>query len=121
MCETLANGGAGGSPLGDEALAAAAARAWYSIPMRTTTCWRPWQRRSTSGRPSTSTGSKAKTPCSMGPATGLRPVLNGLDGADLERFLAVYRERLRAAYPRRPDGYTVYPFRRLFLVATRRD
>ncbi len=28
MCETLANGGAGGSPLGDEALAAAAAREW---------------------------------------------------------------------------------------------
>ena len=52
-------------------------------------------------------------------ATGLRPVLSGLDGVDLERFIEVYRERLRAAYPRRADGYTVYPFRRLFLVATR--
>ena len=53
-------------------------------------------------------------------ATGLRPVLNGLAGADLERFLEVYRERLREAYPRRADGSTLYPFPRLFLTATRR-
>ena len=40
-----------------------------------------------------------------------------LDETDREAFLAVYRERLRAAYPRRPDGHTLYPFRRLFMVA----
>ena len=49
--------------------------------------------------------------------TGLRPVLNGLGDADREAFLAVYRDRLRALFPRRPDGHTLYPFRRLFVVA----
>ena len=52
--------------------------------------------------------------------TGLRPILNGLEGAERERFIEVYRERLRAVYPRRPGGYTLYPFRRLFMVVTRR-
>lgn len=51
--------------------------------------------------------------------TGLRPILNGLEGEERERFLARYRERLRGAYPRRADGRTLYPFRRLFFVATR--
>ena len=32
-------------------------------------------------------------------------------------FLAAYRGRLRAAYPRHPDGYTLFPFQRIFLVA----
>lgn len=50
-------------------------------------------------------------------ATGLRPVLNGLFGDDLSRFLDAYRPALRAAYPRRRDGATLYPFRRLFIVA----
>ena len=30
-----------------------------------------------------------------------------------------YRQALRDAYPRRRDGSTVYPFRRLFIVAVR--
>ncbi len=51
-------------------------------------------------------------------ATGLRPVLNGLKGAERERFLEIYRRRLREAYPRRADGKTLYPFPRLFIVAT---
>ena len=51
--------------------------------------------------------------------TGLRPILNGLTGDDRTRFLEVYRRALRKAYPRRPDGATVYPFRRLFIVAIR--
>ena len=51
-------------------------------------------------------------------ATGLRPILNGLGDADRERFVEVYRERLRAAYPRRTGGHTLYPFRRLFMVVT---
>lgn len=51
--------------------------------------------------------------------TGLRPVLDGLKGADLDRFIQTYRDRLREAYPRRPDGRTVYPFPRLFIVARR--
>ena len=51
--------------------------------------------------------------------TGLRPVLDGLKGADLDRFIATYRQRLSEAYPRRPDGRTVDPFPRLFIVARR--
>ena len=51
--------------------------------------------------------------------TGLRPILNGLAGEERERFLARYRPALREAYPRRPDGTTLYPFARLFIVAVR--
>lgn len=51
-------------------------------------------------------------------STGLRPVLNGLGGAERDTFLAEYAARLRRAYPMRADGRTLYPFRRLFVVAT---
>ena len=51
--------------------------------------------------------------------TALRPVLAALDGEELAAFEAEYRERLRAAYPKRADGRTLFPFRRLFIVATR--
>ena len=36
-----------------------------------------------------------------------------------EAFLADYRARIADAYPRREDGKTLFPFRRLFMVATR--
>ncbi len=49
--------------------------------------------------------------------SGLRPVLAALDDADRARFLDAYAQRLRAAYPRRSDGTTLFPFRRLFVVA----
>lgn len=50
-------------------------------------------------------------------ATGLRPILHELDEASREIFLATYRQRLRQAYPTRANGRTLYPFRRLFIVA----
>ncbi|XVX19535.1 methyltransferase domain-containing protein [Actinomycetota bacterium] len=51
--------------------------------------------------------------------TGLRPVLDILtDETERAAFLDVYRERLRAAYPRTPAG-VVFPFRRIFAVAHR--
>jgi trans-aconitate 2-methyltransferase len=50
--------------------------------------------------------------------TGLRPFLEALSSAaDRERFAAEYLESLREAYPSRPDGRVLFPFRRLFLVA----
>lgn len=52
-------------------------------------------------------------------ATALRPVIAALEPAARARFEAEYAKRLRAAYPRRPDGRTLFPFRRLFIVATR--
>ncbi len=51
--------------------------------------------------------------------TGLRPILNALDDADRALYLAEYRRRLNEQYPKRPDGVTLYPFRRLFFVAIR--
>ena len=51
--------------------------------------------------------------------TGLRPFLDRLEGAEREAFRDAYAERLRAAYPRRADGATLFPFRRLFVVARR--
>ncbi|MFJ4832250.1 trans-aconitate 2-methyltransferase [Streptomyces sp. NPDC088747] len=50
--------------------------------------------------------------------TGLRPVLTALGEADAEAFVAEYRTALREAYPATEHG-TVFPFRRVFAVATR--
>jgi trans-aconitate 2-methyltransferase len=50
----------------------------------------------------------------------LRPVLSALDPDETEEFIAAYRERLREAYPAAPYG-TVFPFRRIFVIATRVD
>ena len=52
--------------------------------------------------------------------TGLRPVLDALtEPEERARFVARYQSRLAEAYPRRSDGKTLFPFRRLFLVAKR--
>ena len=120
--ETLASGGVDGSRLGDEALAAAVraqvgagrgrvrrpARAGGEVPGRVGDGISPAARGQGAG-------------ARMVKATGLRPILNGLHGAERDRFLEVYRERLRPAYPRRAGGHTLYPFRRLFMVATPGD
>jgi trans-aconitate 2-methyltransferase len=50
--------------------------------------------------------------------TWLGPFLNALDGSDRVRFEARYAELVAAAYPQRQDGRTLFPFRRLFIVAT---
>lgn len=53
-------------------------------------------------------------------STALAPLLQALDNENWRRdFLADYRARMAAAYPKRPDGRTLLPFRRLFLVAER--
>jgi trans-aconitate 2-methyltransferase len=49
-------------------------------------------------------------------STVLRPVLARLAEDDAAEFTAEYAARLRAAYPERPDGTTVLPFRRVFAV-----
>jgi trans-aconitate 2-methyltransferase len=53
--------------------------------------------------------------------TGLRPFVQRLQGEERDAFLSAYRTRLRDAYPRRPDGTTLFPFRRLFAVARRQS
>lgn len=51
--------------------------------------------------------------------TWLRPFLDALEEPQRSGFEAAYRERVAAAYPPMPDGRTLFPFRRLFLVARR--
>ena len=49
--------------------------------------------------------------------TWLRPLLDALDEPERNRFEACYAELVARAYPRSPDGRTLFPFRRLFIVA----
>lgn len=50
-------------------------------------------------------------------STGLRPFVQALDGAERDAFVAAYKAKLNAAYPRRADGATLFAFKRLFAVA----
>jgi trans-aconitate 2-methyltransferase len=50
--------------------------------------------------------------------SALRPLLDALDAPVREAFLADYAARMAAAYPRRADGRTLFPFRRLFILAS---
>ncbi len=121
MRETLADGGANGARLGDNALAAAVGRKWVldageyhdllAPEASSLDLWETEYLQRLEGEDPVLEWVKA---------TGLRPILNGLGDADCERFVEVYRERLRHAYPRRSGGHVLYPFRRLFMVATRR-
>jgi trans-aconitate 2-methyltransferase len=49
--------------------------------------------------------------------TSLRRYLTRLKAKERDAFVSAYRERIAPHYPRRPSGQTLYPFRRLFLVA----
>ena len=52
--------------------------------------------------------------------TALRPFLEVLAEADRAKFEERYAQLVAKAYPPRPDGRTLFPFRRLFIVAVRR-
>lgn len=62
-------------------------------------------------------GEDAAVQWAMG--TSLRPFLAALPEEMRPAFLAAYRKRVNAAYPRRAEGTTLLPFRRLFLVGRR--
>ena len=47
----------------------------------------------------------------------LKPFLDALEEPDRGAFESAYRDRVLAAYPPRADGRTLFPFRRLFIVA----
>jgi trans-aconitate 2-methyltransferase len=49
--------------------------------------------------------------------TYLVPLISALAEAERDVFEAEYRSRVKAAYPREPNGRTLFPFRRLFIVA----
>jgi trans-aconitate 2-methyltransferase len=52
-------------------------------------------------------------------STWLSPLLAALDEPERSQFEAAYTELVDTAYPRRPDGKTLFPFRRLFIVAAK--
>ncbi len=118
MRETLADGGSDNSPIGDADLRAAVARKWvddmevyYDLLVSRTShldIWATEYLQVLEG---------ADPVLEWVKGTGLRPILHGLNDAEREVFLATYRQRLRQTYPTRADGCTLYPFRRLFLVA----
>ena len=51
--------------------------------------------------------------------SALKPLLDALDEPDRSAFLTEYSGRVSRAYPAEPDGRTLLPFRRVFIVATR--
>ncbi|MEE8393190.1 MAG: methyltransferase domain-containing protein, partial [Rhodospirillales bacterium] len=51
--------------------------------------------------------------------TSLRPLLEALKGDERQAFHDAYAALVAKAYPKRPDGRTPYPMRRLFIVAVR--
>jgi len=50
--------------------------------------------------------------------TWLSPLLDALEEPQRSRFEAAYAERVAAIYRPRSDGMTLFPFRRLFMIAT---
>lgn len=51
--------------------------------------------------------------------TWLRPLLDALDEPERSEFESTYADLVLGHYPQRPDGTTVFPFKRMFIVATR--
>jgi trans-aconitate 2-methyltransferase len=119
MRATLTNGGLHGAPLGSEELRAAVGRRWvedagyyYDLLAHQAGSLDIWETEYLQVLEG------ADPVLEWVKGTGLRPILNGLDAAERDLFLATYARRLRETYPMRPDGHTLYPFRRLFIVAT---
>jgi trans-aconitate 2-methyltransferase len=100
MRETLATGGLGGSPLGPRSLRTRLARKWVAAPTDYHDLLAPliasldiWTTRYLQ----VLEGPEPVFEWVKG--TGLRPVLETLDGPDLDTFLIGYRNRLLEAYP----------------------
>lgn len=120
MHEVLAGGGPDGAPLGTEALRREIARRWVLDPAEYFDLLAADAARIDVWTTEYLQALEGEDPVlEWVSGTGLRPILNGLASEERERFLDRYRAALRDAYPRRPDRTTLYPFRRLFLVAVR--
>ncbi|MEZ4869523.1 MAG: methyltransferase domain-containing protein [Caldilineaceae bacterium] len=119
MRETLANGGAAGRALGTEELRQTVGRKWvedadvyYDLlegDCSSLDIWETEYLQILAGDDPVLEWVKG---------TGMRPILNGLGDDERAQFLTEYRQRLRTTYPTRANGQTLYPFRRLFIVAT---
>jgi trans-aconitate 2-methyltransferase len=118
MRQTLADGGGAGRPLGAAALRQAVGRKWVEEPdfyydllsdrVRSLDIWEAEYIHELEGDDPVFEWVKGSS---------LRPVLTGLPERERAAFLKAYRARLREAYPKRPNGRTLYKFRRLFIVA----
>ena len=51
--------------------------------------------------------------------SALKPLLDALDEDEAQDYFSAYSALAQKAYPARPDGKTLYPFRRVFVVAKR--
>jgi trans-aconitate 2-methyltransferase len=51
--------------------------------------------------------------------TALRPFLSALPEPEATKFIDAFADHMAAAYPTQPNGQTLFPFRRLFLIAQR--
>ncbi len=51
--------------------------------------------------------------------TALRPFLSALPQQEAAKFVDAFAERMAVAYPPQQNGQTLFPFRRLFLIAQR--
>ena len=118
MRETLADGGQRASPLGTEELRQTVARKWveetevyYDLLAGCAESLDIWETEYLQ----VLEGDDPVLEWVRG--TALRPILDGLADDEREIFLNEYRHRLRKAYPAKPNGHTIYPFRRLFIVA----
>lgn len=119
MRQTLVDGGPGGTPLGTDDLRRRVDRKWVDDPEQ-------YYDLLVDKAASIDIWSTEYLQILDGPdpvlewvkGTGLRPILNGLSESDRAVYLEEYARRLREAYPARPNGWTLYPFRRLFIVAT---
>jgi trans-aconitate 2-methyltransferase len=119
MRETLANGGSNGGALGSDELRraldhdsvapAATYYDWLAGYTKSVDVWETEYLQILEGPDPVLEWVKS---------TGLRPILEALGESERQRFLTEYAARLRAAYPMRADGRTLYPFKRLFAVAT---
>ncbi len=119
MRQTLHDGGVQGSPLGPESLRMATGKQWVEDPgsycellmghAANIDIWDSTYQHILYGEDPVYNWVKG---------AGLRPILEGLNVKDLERFITQYKSRLAEAYPQQRDGTTRYPFPRLFIVAT---
>ena len=118
MRDTLAQGGPDGTPVGDVALRASLSSNWVEDTEVYHDILAPCTRHLDIWETQYFHVLEGEDPVfEWVRGSGLRPILNSLGDADRNWFLNVYKQRLRDAYPKRSDNRTLYPFRRLFIVA----
>ena len=118
MLDTLEDGGPGGTPLGTPQLRQRmAARPLLSLenyyrllaPLtRSLDIWETEQLQVVDGKSPVYDWVKV---------SALRPVMQGLTPEEQARFIYHYLMRVHAHYPQEDDGHTLFPFKRIFIVA----